>query len=228
MSCPISDRLKLAASLVREGAYLADIGTDHAYLAIHLFESGKISRAVLADINPGPLARAEENVTASGFRDRCALVLSDGAKELSSYPVSDFAVLGMGGELIADIVSSAPMMQKEGVRLILGPMTRPEATRRALFDLGFEILGEYFVTDAGRHYVTLLAEYNGKRVPYSEADLYFGKKESFAPIDKEKAAYMQQQRRRLVSVISGKESGGEDAARERELLSDLDERMNLV
>ena len=228
MSCPISERLKLAASLVREGAYLADIGTDHAYLAIHLFETGKISRAVLADINRGPLARAEENIKASGFGERCTLVLSDGARELSSYPVSDFAVLGMGGELIADIISAAPMMKKEGVRLILGPMTRTEAVRRALFDLGFKISGEYFVTDAGKHYVTLLAEYTGESEPYSEADLYFGKRESFAREDKEMAAYMQQQRRRLLSVISGKEIGGSDATAERALLVELDERMKVV
>ena len=120
------------------------------------------------------------------------------------------------------------MMKKEGVRLILGPMTRPEAVRRALFDLGFEILGEYFVTDAAKHYVTLLAEYTGKLVPYSEADLYFGKKENFAHIDKYGAAYMQQQRHRLLSVITGKESGGSDAAKERALLVELDERMKVV
>ena len=124
---------------MRRGAYFADIGTDHAYLAIELLRSGKVERAVLSDINRGPLARAEENAREAGVLDRAELVLSDGASHLEAYPVTDVAVLGMGGELIAAIVSAAPCLKREGVRLILGPMTRPEALRRALFEGGFSI-----------------------------------------------------------------------------------------
>ena len=38
----ISDRLKTAASLIREGAVLADVGTDHGYVPIYLLEQKKI------------------------------------------------------------------------------------------------------------------------------------------------------------------------------------------
>ena len=224
----LNARLLSAAEFVRQNATFADIGTDHAYLPLFLLERGRIKYAYCCDINEGPLASARRNAEECGRLSDMDFILTDGAKVLVGKGITDYAICGMGGELIADIISAAPMMKKAGVRLILGPMTRPEAVRRVLFDLGFKILSEYFVTDAGKHYVTLLAEYTGESESYSEADLYFGKRESFAREDKEMAAYMQQQRRRLLSVISGKEIGGSDATAERALLLELDERMKVV
>ena len=46
----ISDRLKTAASLIREGAVLADVGTDHGYVPIYLLEQKKIKSAIAMDI----------------------------------------------------------------------------------------------------------------------------------------------------------------------------------
>ena len=65
----INDRLLTAVPFVREGKSLADIGTDHAYLPIYLFQSGKISCAVAADINRGPLDKARENIEKYGFEE---------------------------------------------------------------------------------------------------------------------------------------------------------------
>jgi hypothetical protein len=58
----ISKRLCTVAQYVRDGAVVADIGTDHAYLPIYLAEQGKIKRAVASDINKGPLEKAKENI----------------------------------------------------------------------------------------------------------------------------------------------------------------------
>ena len=45
----IGARLLACASLIREGAFLADVGTDHAYLPIYLFGEGRICAAALSD-----------------------------------------------------------------------------------------------------------------------------------------------------------------------------------
>ena len=58
----ISKRLCTVAQYVRNGAIVADIGTDHAYLPIYLALEGKITRAVASDINEGPLKSAKENI----------------------------------------------------------------------------------------------------------------------------------------------------------------------
>ena len=55
----LDERLTVCASLVREGARLADVGTDHAYLPVWLLNSGKITFAIASDINEKPLLRAK-------------------------------------------------------------------------------------------------------------------------------------------------------------------------
>ena len=52
----LSPRLRLAADLVPEGARLADVGTDHAYLPACLLMEGKIPSAIAADLREGPCA----------------------------------------------------------------------------------------------------------------------------------------------------------------------------
>ena len=55
-------RLSLCASFVRQGARLADIGTDHAYLPVWLCRNGVCPSAIAADINPEPLSRGQLTV----------------------------------------------------------------------------------------------------------------------------------------------------------------------
>lgn len=45
-------RLRLIAGWVPEGAYLADVGTDHGYLPTWLRLQGKIRGAVASDLRP--------------------------------------------------------------------------------------------------------------------------------------------------------------------------------
>lgn len=158
----LDDRLMSAAEYVRQDAILADIGTDHALLPIFLLKSGRIKRAALADINEGPLDAARLNAQAYGVTDDVSLHLTDGAQALDGLGITDYTVCGMGGELIASIIEAAPHLCKEGVRLILQPMTRPSALRIALARLGFRILSETYTEAAGKHYVTMMAEYSGE------------------------------------------------------------------
>ena len=66
----LTQRLSACASLVREGASLIDIGTDHGYLPIWLLKSGKISKAIAADIGEGPLLSAKTNAKIWSFLKR--------------------------------------------------------------------------------------------------------------------------------------------------------------
>ena len=176
-------RLTSAAELVRQGAVFADIGTDHAHLPIFLLEGGRIERAILSDVNEGPLAAALANVGEHGLAGRVELVLTDGAAALAGKGITDYAVCGMGGELIARIVSDAPNMKEAGVRLILQPMTRQAVLRTELARLGFSILEEKYSYADGKYYVCMLAEYSGEQgvvdpvsaelglIPRSESEL---------------------------------------------------------
>ncbi|MBQ1260558.1 MAG: SAM-dependent methyltransferase [Clostridia bacterium] len=79
----LGNRLLSVARLVRQGAVFADVGTDHAYLPLYLFERGAIDRAICSDINEGPLENARANARARGYEEKIDFILTDGAAALS-------------------------------------------------------------------------------------------------------------------------------------------------
>lgn len=173
-------RLETAAGFVRAGAVFADVGTDHAYLPIALLRKNRISRAVAADIARGPLesARAHLEVCAGEdptLYDRIDLVLTDGLAGLESYrpAISDIAICGMGGELIARILGDAPFVFDPRIRLILQPMTMQPYLRTWLWGACFEIETERLCKTAnGKLYSVICCHYTG--VESSRRDPFFG------------------------------------------------------
>lgn len=224
MSAPATDpRLRAAAGFVRQGAVFADIGTDHAYLPLFLLAEGRITRAVCTDIREGPLAVARTHAGKTPYAAHMRFYLADGAACLRDEGVTDLAVCGMGGELICDILSRAPFLEKEGIRLILQPMTRHAALRRYLAAHGFAIVGEAFPLSEGKRYVVLAAEYSA--TPYSltplECELGVLTEKKLA--DREFRDYAERRRRTWEKIAKGKMRGGERAAEEEMLLSEFNE-----
>ena len=209
----ISPRLLSAADFVRQDAILADIGTDHAYLPLFLLSEGKIRKAFCSDVNEGPLASAKVNAEAAGLLDRVEFTLADGADALSGKGITDYAICGMGGELISDIVSRAPDMRDPSVRLILQPMTRRGALSHFLYENGFEILSEAYSRDAGKYYVTLLVGFSGECRKIDDLEAEFGSsatpcKNLTAKIGYLKAKLAVFEKRR--AGVSRAKAGGED------------------
>ena len=66
----LSPRLAAIAALVPQGARLADVGTDHAYLPVRLLLDGGIASAVATDVNEGPLQRGRETAERYGVEVR--------------------------------------------------------------------------------------------------------------------------------------------------------------
>lgn len=210
-------RLASVSALVRQDAILADIGTDHAYLPIFLLRSGRISRAILADINEGPLASAKEHIDEAGLLNSVEFCLTDGAAALADTGATDYTICGMGGELIADIIAGAPHLSSADIRLILQPMTRQGALRRYLYENGFDILSESYSFSDGKFYLAMLAGYTGVKKEIDEIDAEVGICKEIIGKDAY-SGYVNAKIRQLERITQNKMRAGADTGVENRLL----------
>ncbi len=171
----LGERLSMAAEYVRSGAVLCDVGTDHAKLPLYLALGGKIKKALATDINEGPIRTAAANVAAFGVEDIVRCIRTDGLKGTEGLGVTDISICGMGGELIAGILSECDYIKDPAINLILQPMSHTEELRRYLYDEGFDIKDERLVREADKLYVLINASYCGSRIEYDDTDLVLGK-----------------------------------------------------
>ena len=221
----LDKRLLSCADYVRAGAVFADIGTDHGYLPIFLLNTGRIQRAYLSDVNSGPLASAERNARDNGLSDKCEFILTDGAAALSGKGITDYAICGMGGELIARIVEDAPHLKEIGTRLILQPMTKQEHLRRYLASNGFSVLDERFSFDSGKYYVTLLAEYTGECREISESEAELGIKTVHEGDRVEYLGFLDGKMKAVKKAFLGKSAAGYVTADEEMLIGMIEKRI---
>ena len=171
----LTPRLTAAASFVRSGAFVADVGTDHAYLPIALVLSGRARGAVASDINEGPYLRALANVRNHSLTKKISVLHTPGLCGVEKFSPTDIVICGMGGELIASIINDASFTKDTSVRLVLQPMTHSEILRKYLLDNGFKIIDEKLAKEE-KIYEIICAEYTGEGEEYSEAELLIGKK----------------------------------------------------
>ena len=170
----LTPRLQAVASFVPQGARLADIGTDHAYLPVSLLLEGRIPGAVAADINTGPLDRARLTAREYGCTDRMTFRLCDGLRDVKSYETDVIAIAGMGGETIAEILSAARWVGEKGLPVILQPMSTQPELRRWLWQNGFAIQEEKIVKEGDTLYVIIFAK-PGEVTPMTAAEEWAGR-----------------------------------------------------
>lgn len=155
----ISDRLKTAASLIREGAVLADVGTDHGYVPIYLLEQKKIKSAIAMDINKGPLERAREHIHLYGMDAYIQTRLSDGVAALEKGEADSILVAGMGGGLVMHILEEGKDICQAAGELILQPQSELCSVRDYLAKNGYMIDAERMVFEDGKYYPMMRVHY---------------------------------------------------------------------
>lgn len=151
--------------MVPYGGVLADIGCDHAYLAIDLIKSGMVSSAICSDINRDPLRRGEENVREAGLSDRIKMKLSDGLSEYEPGEVSTVVISGMGGKLMINIIKNSPDIAKAAGAVILQPQSEIEALRHFLFAGGYQFLDEGICREGDKYYFSMKVRFAGLDAP---------------------------------------------------------------
>lgn len=163
-------RLSLCARLVRRGAKIADIGTDHAYLPVWLCKTGVSPQALACDIRPEPLANGNKTIAKYHAGNFVHTRLSDGLHNVSPEEADDIIIAGMGGEMICKILSECTWAKNEKKRFILQPMSKWEELIPFLCREGFEILSQNCCCSGQKIYTVLWVCYTG--IPFFCSELY--------------------------------------------------------
>jgi tRNA (adenine22-N1)-methyltransferase len=224
-AAPLLDaRLALAASFIRMGERICDVGTDHAYLPISLILRGISPYAVATDVHAPPLDRARRNAEKWGCADRMVFILADGVSslDLASRGVRVLLICGMGGELIARILDEAPYTRTDPVRAVLQPMSSAIDLRIYLARAGYRIIDERLAASVGRIYTCMSVVYDGVSRVLSPAALLLG--ESHIRRGAQEPLFMPYLQREIDAVRRRREGlrrGGADTAADDALLAEL-------
>lgn len=151
------NRLECIKSMVSNCLVVADIGTDHGYVAEMLLQDNICQKVVATDLNEGPLNRAIEHLSNLNLNSKCDFRLGSGLTVLSENEADTIIIAGMGGELIADIIEASKEIALQAKELILQPMTTGDKLRQYLNKNGFKIIDENIVKELHHYYFIIKA-----------------------------------------------------------------------
>ena len=100
----LTDRLQKIADEINIGETMADIGTDHGFLPLYLWEKGISPSVIMCDVSEPSLAKAKAAAGAYQFGHELDFRIGDGLTVLSAGEVDAVVIAGMGGFLIRDIL----------------------------------------------------------------------------------------------------------------------------
>lgn len=172
----LSDRLLAIASFIEKGESVADIGSDHAFLAKYIVErdgggesvaeevagaeevavyrNSNSVKVIMTDVNPGPLARAMGTFGIEGGEGAVPSFLSfrlgDGLRPLRKGETDAVVIAGMGGDLMVRMLSEDVEKTASFGKFILQPRTRSDRLRKWIADNGFFIAEEDLAVERGR------------------------------------------------------------------------------
>ena len=202
----------------------ADVGTDHGYLAAYLAAEGICGSVIACDINEKPLALAERTVRENGLAGKVATVLSDGLDNVDGSGITHIICAGMGGELIADIISRCAWARD--THLVLQPMTKADELRRYLYDNGWRVTAEKARRDGDFVYAIMLAEHTAGDIGYPCDERYLAAGRISAADGGDSADYLLMRAGRLKKAGAGMlNSTSEEVKAEGRRLTALAERL---
>lgn len=148
----LSDRLLAVASMVTKGNVVADVGCDHGYIPIYLIQNQISPKVIAMDVRKGPLERATSHIKAYGMTEYIETRLSNGVEKLQKGEVQTVICAGMGGRLMAAILTEGKELVESLEELILQPQSELEEFRSFLDESGYAIVKEDMVKEEGKFY----------------------------------------------------------------------------
>ncbi|WP_077610685.1 tRNA (adenine(22)-N(1))-methyltransferase [Clostridium sp. Marseille-P2415] len=208
----LSRRLDTIASFVPEGSRIADIGTDHGYIPIHLVQEGKVKHAIAMDVRKGPLERARAHIRETGLEGSIEVRLSDGLLKLEKNEADCVVIAGMGGELMIHILEEGHKLWESISSWVLSPHSELHKVRKFLEEQEFFIERETMIKEEGKYYTVMgVTRKAGNTMTYGREILYrYGKRllESNDPVLLEYLTKEEEQLKRILDELSKSETQG--------------------
>ena len=136
----LSLRLSAVAGLVTRGNRLADVGCDHGYLPVYLYQKGIIPHGIAMDVRTGPLSRAQEHIAQYGL------------EKLEAGEADTLVIAGMGGPLMERILTDGEAVRESFREMILQPQSDIPHFRRFIKEIGWKIVEEEMILEDGKFY----------------------------------------------------------------------------
>jgi len=168
----LNKRLKAIAELIKPCDTLFDVGSDHGFLPLYLLLNKKINKAIIGEINTGPLDQAKKNFMKYPELN-CEFVLSDG---LNSYEklIDTVVIAGMGFETIQHIIVQDIEKFKKIPQIVIQSNTKIVQLREFLNENNFEITDEEIIRDRKYFYPIVKVQYNNFKQQLTIEELEFG------------------------------------------------------
>lgn len=168
----LNKRLNAIKDLIEPCDVLMDVGSDHGFLPLYLLTHKIIKKAIIGDLNCGPLEQAKKNF--SNYTNlNTVFIVSNG---ISSYldNLDAVVIAGMGFETIQNIIIQDMNRYKNISQIIIQSNTKIEKLREFLNINKFSIIDEQIIKDRKYYYSVIKVNYDKNCITLSQKELLFG------------------------------------------------------
>ncbi len=168
----ISNRLEEIANYVSNNSKIVDIGCDHGYLDIYLYENRENMNILAVDINENALNEAKKNIKEAGLDDVIETRISNGLQNVDTKEIETIIISGLGTHTIVGILYNDLSKLQNVKQIIIQSNTDIPFLRKRLTEIKYHIANEQLVEERGIIYTII--DFRRGRKRYNKKDLYFG------------------------------------------------------
>lgn len=142
---------------------VADIGTDHGYLAEALSKSNKVENIIATDISAKSLSKLEKIIKTCNL-SKIETKVGDGLEPIENADVS--VIAGVGGYEIIKILKNQNKNENGKTKcdyFVLQPAQNVNELRIWIFENKIKLLKDYIIYDAERFYPILIIDVSKKQ-----------------------------------------------------------------
>ncbi len=141
------NRIASIAEMIKPDKTAADIGTDHAQLALYMLEKEMVPDMIISELNEGPFFRALHTAASSLYYDKIDVRKGNGLQVLENGEVFNVILAGMGGDTIVEILTYDLEKSRSFNHYVIQPMSKPQRVRHFLATQGWPLLQEKVVRE---------------------------------------------------------------------------------